>query len=212
MSANSQRLECPTCKKMFSRDMIKRHMYTKHSGIKKLTCSSCTSWFTTEDDLKLHSQTCKRKKRENVICSICGEIVKSCNFRLHTLNKHTEKKEEICTVCGKILTSKGSLKKHMETHQDKKPCPECGLLVRKMKEHMDTVHSPEHLKKYQCQECGKGFREKAILNNHNMNVHLRTRPYNSRYGCEMSYNDVSNRNAHEKKKHGSLYSKAKVDS
>ena len=38
-----------------------------------------------------------------------------------------------------------------------------------------------------------------------MNVHIRSRPYNCRYGCNMAYNDVSNRNSHEKKKHGGLF-------
>ena len=68
-----------------------------------------------------------------------------------------------------------------------------------------------------------------------MNVHLKLRPYSCRYGCEfgnfviskkkllklkhmiffahfvihyeffLAYNDLSNRNHHEKKKHGGLY-------
>ena len=38
-----------------------------------------------------------------------------------------------------------------------------------------------------------------------MNVHLKLRPYKCRFGCDFGYNDFSNRNAHEKKKHGGRY-------
>ena len=41
-----------------------------------------------------------------------------------------------------------------------------------------------------------------------MNVHLKLRPYECRYGCSFRYNDLSNRNAHEKKTHGQIFSKA----
>ena len=38
-----------------------------------------------------------------------------------------------------------------------------------------------------------------------MNAHLKLRPYKCRYGCEFAYNDHSNRNAHERKTHGKLF-------
>ena len=204
MSANSKRLECPTCKKMFSVKIIKSHINSKHSGIKKMPCKICRKWFT-EDDLKEHSKSCLKEPKEKLVCSICGKSVNSSHLlRAHTLQQHSGI-EETCTICGKVFNTKGNLNKHMGTHQEKKPCPECGLMIRQMKLHMETVHTPDHLKRYQCNECGKGFHEKANLTKHNMNAHLKTRPYQCRYGCDMRYNDVSNRDSHEKKKHGQLY-------
>ena len=74
------------------------------------------------------------------------------------------------------------------------------------KEHHETVHLDDNLKKFKCEECGKGFNENQKLSDHRMNVHLKLRPYKCRYGCEMAYNDRSNRNHHEKRKHGELFS------
>ena len=59
--------------------------------------------------------------------------------------------------------------------------------------------------RYECDQCDKKFISNSALKCHMMNVHIRSRPYNCRYGCNMAYNDVSNRNSHEKKKHGGLF-------
>ena len=44
-----------------------------------------------------------------------------------------------------------------------------------------------------------------------MSVHLKLRPYKCRYGCDDSYNDYHNRNSHEKKKHGKLFTTAEKE-
>jgi len=64
---------------------------------------------------------------------------------------------------------------------------------------------------FQCQDCGKGFMAPHKLEIHRMNIHLKLRPYKCRYGCAFSYNDSSNRNAHEKKTHGKLFTTAKEE-
>ena len=71
--------------------------------------------------------------------------------------------------------------------------------------HIKSVHTPDDQKKFQCQQCGKGFLVQRALDSHMMNMHLKLKPYNCRYGCEISYNDVSNRNHHERKQHGKLF-------
>ena len=49
--------------------------------------------------------------------------------------------------------------------------------------------------------------DKSIMENHRMNMHIKAQPHQCRYGCENSYNDVSNRNAHERRRHGEIFSK-----
>ena len=90
-------------------------------------------------------------------------------------------------------------------------CPQCGLMVRLLDSHIMDVHTPDHMKTYQCPDCGKGFSSSTSLKTHRMNVHLKLRPYRCRYGCEDSYNDTSNRNSHEKKKHGKLFTTTKEE-
>jgi hypothetical protein len=85
-------------------------------------------------------------------------------------------------------------------------CKICGVLVKDIKEHHKTVHLVD-LKTFKCEECGKGFNENQTLSDHKMNVHLKLRSYKCRHGCEMTYNDRSSRNQHEKRKHGDQVNK-----
>merc|ERR1712079_567590 len=89
--------------------------------------------------------------------------------------------EQKCNKCGKLLRTKRDLKLHMRSHEEKTPCPECGVKVRKLNDHMKQVHTPDDQQPHQCQDCGKGFIDKLNLKNHRMNVHLKLRPYNCRY-------------------------------
>ena len=68
-----------------------------------------------------------------------------------------------------------------------------------------SVHTKDEEKEFQCDQCDKGFITKKYLERHKISVHLKTKPYNCRYGCVFSYNDMANRNAHERKTHGSLF-------
>ena len=51
--------------------------------------------------------------------------------------------------------------------------------------------------------------KKDTLESHRMSMHLKLRPHYCRYGCDMSYNDTSNRNQHEKRVHGQLFTVVK---
>ena len=85
-------------------------------------------------------------------------------------------------VCAKICKSSQQLKKHLRNH------------------------IAEEDKPLQCDQCEKRFLEKQKLASHRMSMHVKARPYSCRYGCGgMDYNDRSNRDAHERKKHGCVY-------
>ena len=178
---------------------------------KKLKCRQCYKRFP-EESFENHS--CE-KKVSNFICNICGQIYK----HKHHLNYHHKVAHEnykppklhICHQCEFRCTSKKDLRRHLETHEEKKPCPECGLKVRQLNAHIKTVHTPDEMKNQICKDCGKGFLNLGKLNKHRMSVHLKLRPYNCRYGCDISYNDTSNRNQHEKKSHGKLFTANKEE-
>ena len=91
-----------------------------------------------------------------------------------------------------------------ENDEEKKPCQICGVYVRDMDHHRKAAHLPEDQKKHKCPECGKGFYYTRELTQHRINNHLKNRPFQCRYGCDIKYNDASNRYSHEKKKHGGL--------
>jgi hypothetical protein len=57
-------------------------------------------------------------------------------------------------------------------------------------------------KKYICEKCGKRFGWSHHLAKHEMNVHVRSRPYKcSVQGCNWAFNDLSNRYMHERRVH-----------
>ena len=85
----------------------------------------------------------------------------------------------------------------------------CGINVRNVKDHIKAVHTEDDKKPFQCQDCGKGFIKDDQLQRHRINIHLKTYPYHCRYGCDVRYNDASNRRQHEKKKHGKLFQNEK---
>ena len=82
--------------------------------------------------------------------------------------------------------------------------------VKYLETHIKLVHDPTSLE-FKCEICGRGFNHKVYLDKHTMNVHLKLQPYKCRYGCDIGYNDISNRNSHEKKKHGKLFTTEKEE-
>ena len=92
-----------------------------------------------------------------------------------------------------------------ENKNNRSPCPICGSKVKNLSTHIRHVHTPDDQRKFQCQQCGKGFDQMTSLDKHMMNIHLKLKPYNCRYGCDISYNDKGNRNHHERKQHGKLF-------
>ena len=112
-----------------------------------------------------------------------------------------------CHICGKKLKEECYLKNHIKYFHNTpiSECTVCGKKVKKIKLHMKTMHGDANDLKYQCNKCGKRFIRPEILKKHDMSVHLKLRPYECRYGCDMRYNEVSNRNQHEKKTHGKLF-------
>ena len=161
------------------------------------------------DSFEGHKKECEKIMMS--VCNICDKTFKNPS----QLQSHNKKWHEVhepkhkCDKCGETFIFIHELKRHKVSHEDKTPCPECGVKVRRLKLHMMQAHTPDDQKRFQCPDCGKGFLDKRTLGHHRMNVHLKLRPYNCRYGCDIAYNDTSNRNQHEKKIHGKLYTTEK---
>ena len=149
--------------------------------------------------------------RVKVACNICGKLVQKQCMKQHMRNLHDFADQFAakvsCHICGKVCMTKSILTSHLLVHEEKRPCPICGLAVRHLDYHMKSAHLSDDQKKHKCPDCGKGFYQSTKLTQHRINVHLRNRPFQCRYGCDIKYNDSSNRNSHERKKHGGLFNK-----
>ena len=192
---------------------MKTHLLSHDSN--RSRCPHCFTYYLT-DGIEEHKKKCEEQKMSVCMCNICGSTFKGptgpSNLQSHIRRWHeVHEPKHKCSKCDKTFLEALGLKRHMESHEDKTPCPECGLKVRNLKLHMKVAHTPDDQKPFQCPDCGKGFLDKRTLGHHRMNVHLKLRPYNCRYGCDIAYNDTSNRNQHEKKNHGKLFTTEKEE-
>ena len=87
-----------------------------------------------------------------------------------------------CDQCERVCATKAQLASHKKHSHDKKPCTFCGKMFTKhrMKEHVNSVHTEEHLKPFICQVCCKGFATQERLNTH-MNIHTGNKPFVCKY-------------------------------
>ena len=180
----------------------------KEHGKKKIVipegmerCRKCKEFVSIKD---IDDHSCQNQ----FPCEICGKIYYNVDtLRSHVNTKHRKDESESkysCHQCGKTV-GKHDLINHLKTHDPMNPCPQCGKLVRNLSDHIEVMHTDDRDKKFQCKDCGKGFKDNYCLGKHRMNVHLKLRPHKCRHdGCDVSFNDISNRNQHEKRVHGAV--------
>ena len=198
-------LPCEECGKMVLENLMKSHLW-RHQYFK---CDNCGQEIAKLRRPK-HIRRCVYKEKpvqKKTVCTICGKHIS--DLKAHMKVIHGEQlgmpmfQCELCDFKSPIILK---LNKHMETHKPPEACKQCGAMVKNMRRHIETVHTVAEQRKHQCPDCGKGCNNKSELNNHRMNVHLKLYPFVCRYpGCDAKYNDLSNRNCHEKKKHGGRF-------
>jgi len=199
------------------------HMQVVHLK-EKIGCSYTRCYYTcaTEQELDLHVNIKHTKtvvdvekvlNMKTAVCDLCGHKISSTNadqaLRSHKISVHDTVLLQ-CQFCDKKFNAL-KMSVHIKTIHVERICNICGAKVKNLKVHVKTMHIADEQKKFKCDMCTKGFHERNRLENHKMNVHLKLRPYKCRYGCEFGYNDLSNRNAHERKKHGQVFQSLKLD-
>ena len=204
------------------------HILTVHEG--GHGCATCYAVLKSAHSLEEHNKIHEKSQEKVLKCEHCpyetqlGVRRKGVQrLRLHELNKHINVKPETgereremfnCSICEKDgntkqFGSRGLLNKHLREVHSPKTCSICGLFVKSLQSHLDNIHTDEGNKKFQCEDCGKGFVEKYRLTQHRESIHLGVQ-FPCRYDkCERVYRNQSNRNAHEKKRHGNNFIRRK---
>ena len=187
-----------------------KHFKIVHNGYQE--CPKCHKVVKDTSELRHNCAPFKKPPPEICVCKICGKQFVGSGGLFYHMNKEHNAQECSCDKCGKRFDNKMSLQSHIRRHCMKEAvqCNLCGVMVRHMRAHMHAVHTRDEDKRHCCEFCGKGFLEKRAVEKHKMNVHLKLRPHRCRYGCDIGYNDTSNRNAHEKKIHGGLFEQRKT--
>ena len=133
------------------------------------------------------------------------KFLNACGEHLTSIVKKNTHTFAIFFSIGELFQGTIGLASHRDrVHSQKVPCPQCHKLLPskiKLEYHMISHMAPEE-KKYCCEKCGKKFGWSHHLAKHEMNVHVRSRPYKcSVPGCNWAFNDLSNRNMHERRVH-----------
>ena len=163
---------CPHCgKEYFSRGSLMRHITFKHK--ESVKCPKCN---LTIPATQLEKHLSEHDGAPTPQCSECGETFKTrTHLNNHVFRKHKPENWVVCVVCGKSIY-KYVLHKHMECHNiafdetgaEKKlfPCDQCDqsyATSTRLYTHVKTVHKTSSLV---CTVCGKGFRFKGKLREH----------------------------------------------
>jgi len=148
----------------------------------------------------------KKIKKEHQLCPECGKSVPS--LKNHLKRMHSKEKF-ICDICSREYHNFELMQEHKRAVHEKVPCTECGKLigVKLMKRHIQSAHTPNDLKKFRCDTCGKGFVTSSFLSDH-INVHTGAKPYLCKY-CPMGFASKGTHAMHEKNHigRGRIYNK-----
>ena len=188
-----------------------RHMRVKHQGY--LNCDLCPKSFATEQFLNEHKagkhpEKVEPQHREEFLCNLCKRSFKKEESLIHHENTaHDETGPVVCSHCGKEKRSRAALTYHEKVVHNPSTCPTCYKVVKNLWRHTRLKHTDNSKLHSKCEHCGKGFTDSSAMRNHEMSVHIKARPFKCRYKCEhdIGYNDLSNRNSHERKKHGGVF-------
>ena len=155
------------CEKSFSKHhLLKQHSY-EHTGIPPFKCGTCNKRFLTQTHCNRHIKTHAGYK-----CDKCDEVCVTWSaLRSHVSKAHPKLYK--CEKCEREYKSLYQLKKHEETHQDKRlvyKCNQCDRSYTKksnLKSHVDVFHLG--LKSHSCDICHKPYAHK-----HSLIKHLKT--------------------------------------
>lgn len=158
---------CETCNKFFATwSQLKNHEKA-HITKKKgqFSCNKCEQSFSFKGNLQRHMILHGKKKL--FFCKYCDKKFKRNYLLEDHIRSHKGIKPYSCENCQLEFTTKGALTQHNEVHRKKKfECSVCGKLFRRKFNLIqhERVHSNE--KPYACTECNRKFAYKCNLKDH----------------------------------------------
>jgi hypothetical protein len=212
--------QCTQCTERFKTyEEHKSHIEADHTGKWLYKCGQCKDLFEIKDDVMKHRIRVHRVQLERVrmgrqrapvakkICDICGKELKY-SLEKHLELKHSGTDENIpCPECGKTFRKQILLTCHIQGVHAKIPCTICGMMVAKARRwrHHQQNHTAEQDRKYKCEQCGKGFSDRARLKDH-VNIHTGAKPYVCKF-CANTFASKGNHRMHERSHLGHKRSK-----
>lgn len=167
---------CETCGNTFlDIHRLKRH-YVTHMEVKPYSCPHCGMTFTASSTQKAHINTVHLGLREFKCTECDAEYTTKANLKIHIMSRHRNDKPHVCTVCGHKFACKKNLQKHEYTHN-----PE--LRPKKSEQ------------RFQCEECGKDYTTRPVLQKHVEVVHMGLKKHDCSF-CGKAFGRLSSLNVH----------------
>ena len=103
-----------------SSNCLQNHQQTSQTSSHHHQCSKCDKYFATNHYLKVHEKSAHSTEKP-FQCHICGrKFSQRPGFTYHMRSVHTGEKRYSCRICGKSFIQLGTIKRHVETHQEVK--------------------------------------------------------------------------------------------
>ncbi|XP_059047572.1 zinc finger protein 93-like [Achroia grisella] len=175
------REECTVCHKMIRVDLVKIHARI-HSDRQQFTCAECDKCFVSRASYEHHLKYTQAHAAVDILkykCSMCDKGYRSRGeLRDHVNYQHMGKTQHKCPICGKALATRRCITRHVrrahhglkESARDK-ICQQCGKAFRDKKglREHEFIHTGE--RPLSCEICGCTFRQSASLYTHRKRVH-----------------------------------------
>lgn len=166
--------KCCVCGEMFSSLSSRQHHMDTHVSVQRFKCNPCGQRFASRAELAKHQLT------HEIKCALCGQVFpnktsRTCHFRVCHPQDILK-----CSLCSNLFATEEDLSRHMIYHKKgkKEQCPECGVVVSKLKDHM-LLHSQQPQEKmFVCDQCPMSYLRKS-----NLERHLRTHTGEKPYAC-----------------------------
>jgi hypothetical protein len=202
------RFFCDYCKRGFNlkNDLImhiKKHLSRENR--KKFPCSVCSSVLLSSSALANHEKLFHSEATECHPCEYCNKEFRSrMKYLQHRRTVHENSGQFPCSVCSKVFPTRPYLDKHIENvHGELKPCPVCEKLYKpaSLKRHMQSHDEKKHKCPYP--NCGKKYQMKLSLKHHIAAYHENDGNINCEY-CGSSFLTKRHLTRHITRQHTSV--------
>uniref|UniRef100_A0A2M4BIH1 Putative transcription factor grauzone n=1 Tax=Anopheles marajoara TaxID=58244 RepID=A0A2M4BIH1_9DIPT len=209
-------LKCRYCPRRFSyTSVLATHLATHRvspAPSKAHVCDHCNRAYRTARGLQDHvakqhsnpgnQQPSNGVQSGNHVCHICQkQFACRSNLGYHMTTHQPPLQQVQCEQCGKWLKNRICLNKHMMQHsQIRHSCNQCdysAVNVQSLQNHIRVQHSSD--RPYVCGECGKAFKLKSNLQNHQV-LHTGEQRYACEF-CPRKFFSSGNYYTHRKRMH-----------
>ena len=207
-------IKCEECNKIFKKPSeLNDHNLIHHSDAPpQFKCDHCGQMFVLKDYLRKHIKL-NHVLQANIVCNVngCQQRFKTQRYLREHLQaiKHNPNAEKPykCNQCDFAARQSYTLKYHLLTHDDKRPCvcdlcpPDKifrGRTPSALHDHKVRMHSED--KHFQCKVCAKRFNDRSACARHE-EIHEK-RVYQCKYdNCSFKTNTKSNLAGHIRSQH-----------